>query len=71
MCCGAIHWAKLDRVVFALSQRRLKELSGGDPKPGIRDYLPVGGRPLDIVGPVREAEAFALASRYEWRSRRV
>ncbi|MEM6337869.1 MAG: nucleoside deaminase [Bacteroidota bacterium] len=71
MCCGAIHWAKLGRVVYALSQTRLKELSGGQPKPGIRDYLPVGGRPLDIVGPVREAEAFALAARYPWRARAV
>ena len=69
MCCGAIHWAKLDRVVYALSQERLKELSGGTPKPGIRDYLPVGGRPLDVVGPVREDAAFALASRYAWRDR--
>ncbi|MEM1126575.1 MAG: nucleoside deaminase [Bacteroidota bacterium] len=69
MCCGAIHWAKLDRVVFALSQTRLKELSGGRPKPGLRDYLPVGGRPLDVIGPVREDEAFALAARYAWRQR--
>ena len=39
MCCGAIHWAKLDRVVYSLSQERLKELSGGTSKPGIREYL--------------------------------
>ncbi|MEM6327924.1 MAG: nucleoside deaminase [Bacteroidota bacterium] len=71
MCCGAIHWAKLDRVVFALSQARLKELSGGNPKPGIRDYLPVGGRPLEIIGPVREADAFEVASRYAWRAQAV
>ena len=71
MCCGAIHWAKLDRVVYALSQTRLKELSGGRPKPGIRDYLPVGGRALDVIGPVREEDAFALAARYDWRARAV
>ncbi|MEO0558956.1 MAG: nucleoside deaminase [Bacteroidota bacterium] len=71
MCCGAIHWAKLDRVVYALSQDRLKELSGGRPKPGIRDYLPVGGRSLEVVGPVREPEAFELASRYAWQARAV
>ena len=69
MCCGAIHWAKLDRVVYALSQTRLKDLSGGRQKPGVRDYLPVGGRPLDVVGPVREAEAFVLAAQYAWRAR--
>lgn len=71
MCCGAIHWSKLDRVVYALSQTRLKVLSGGRQKPGIRDYLPVGGRSLDVVGPVREAEAFELASQYAWRARTV
>ena len=58
-------------MVYALSQARLKELSGGRPKPGIRDYLPVGGRPLDVVGPVREPEAVALAARYAWRGRAV
>lgn len=71
MCCGAIHWAKLDRVVYALSQVRLKELSGGGQKPGIRDYLPVGGRPLDVIGPVREDEAFAIAAQHDWRARAV
>jgi tRNA(Arg) A34 adenosine deaminase TadA len=71
MCCGAIHWAQLDRVVYALSQERLKELSGGRPKPGVRDVLPLGGRPVEVVGPVREAEAFTIAARYAWRERRV
>lgn len=55
----------------ALAQKRLKELSGGKDKPGIRDYLPVGGKSLDIVGPVREDEAFAIARRYEWQARAV
>lgn len=71
MCCGAIHWAKLDRVVFMLSQARLKELSGGRQKPGIRSYLPAGGRPIDIVGPVHEEEAFELAREYPWKARSV
>ena len=69
MCCGAIHWAKLDRVVYGLSQERLQTLSGGTHKPGVRGYLPVGGRPVEVVGPVLEDEAFALAARYAWRRR--
>jgi tRNA(Arg) A34 adenosine deaminase TadA len=69
MCCGAIHWAKLDRVVYALSQARLNELSGGRPKPGIRELLPLGARALSVVGPVRENDAFQIAARYDWRAR--
>jgi tRNA(adenine34) deaminase len=69
MCCGAIHWAKLDRIVYALSQNRLKQLTGGHPKPGIRSYLPVGRHSPDVVGPVREDEGFVLASRYDWLAR--
>lgn len=71
MCCGAIHWAKLDRVVFALSQARLNELSGGLHKPGIRELLPLGRRSPAVVGPVREDEAAEVAARYDWRARRL
>jgi tRNA(Arg) A34 adenosine deaminase TadA len=71
MCCGAIHWAKLDRVVFSLSQTRLNELSGGRQKPGIRDLLAFGSGSLLVVGPVREDEAAGIAARYDWRARRL
>ena len=66
MCCGAIHWAKIGKVVYSLSQDRLKKLSGGKKKPGIRDYLPLGGASVTIVGPAIENEAFEIASRYAW-----
>ena len=71
MCCGAIHWAKLSRIVYALSQAHLKSLSGGQPKPTVRDLLPAGGRPLDIVGPVWEEAALDIAAGYNWQAKMV
>jgi tRNA(Arg) A34 adenosine deaminase TadA len=71
MCCAAIHWAKLDRVVFSLGQGRLNELSGGRNKPGIRELLsPRRGSPA-VIGPIREDEAASIAAQYDWRARRV
>ena len=71
MCCGAIHWAKLDRVVFCLGQARLNELSGGRSKPGIRELLsPRSGSPT-VIGPLREEEAASIAARYDWWARRL
>jgi tRNA(Arg) A34 adenosine deaminase TadA len=66
MCCGAIHWAKLKSVTYCLSQSRLKDLSGGKQKPGIRDYLPLGGHEIEIIGPFREDEAYRIAAKYDW-----
>lgn len=71
MCCGAIHWAKLDWVAYCLSQERLKTLSGGRSKPGIRDYLPLGNRGTDLYGPIEEEEAFSIAADYDWVGKAV
>ncbi|MBV9190119.1 MAG: nucleoside deaminase, partial [Betaproteobacteria bacterium] len=32
MCAGACYWAGIGRVVYALSERRLLELTGNDPR---------------------------------------
>jgi len=66
MCCGAIHWAKIDWVAYCLSQTKLKELSKGKQKPGVRDYLPLGKRNLSIYGPIEEEKAYDIATHYNW-----
>lgn len=71
MCCGAIHWAKLDEVVFAVPQKALQQLSGGTPKPSCRDLLPLGKRTITITGPVLEAEALDVIRRYDFKAKRT
>ncbi|MEM9928212.1 MAG: nucleoside deaminase [Bacteroidota bacterium] len=70
MCSGAIHWARLDRVVYGVSQASLQNTSGGKPKPGCRDLINTGGKPIEITGPVLEAEGQELLARFPFTSKK-
>lgn len=57
MCAGAIYWAVVPRVVFALASDeldRIVQAHGGDQNLalGSRDVFARGGRPTAVVGPV-------------------
>src|SRR5262245_10077726 len=65
MCAGAIYWAGIGRVVFGLSERRLRELTGNHPEnPTLdlpcRTVFAAGQRPVEVIGPLIEDEAAAL-----------
>jgi len=65
MCAGAIYWAGIGRVVFGLSERRLKAITGDHAEnPTLdlpsRTVFAAGQRPTDVVGPLIEDEAAAL-----------
>lgn len=65
MCAGAAYWAGIGRVVYALSERRLKELTGDHPEnPTLdlpcRTVLQSGQRRVEVVGPLLEDEAAEL-----------
>ena len=65
MCAGAIYWAGIGRVVYGLSERRLRALTGNHPEnPTLdlpcRDVFKSGQRATEIVGPLLEDEAEAL-----------
>ena len=60
MCSGAIHWAKLSRVVFGLSQAMLQKKSGGKQKPACDQFINIGGRKIDITGPIVTKEGQQL-----------
>jgi tRNA(Arg) A34 adenosine deaminase TadA len=65
MCAGAIYWAGIGRVVYGLSERRLRALTGDHPEnPTLdlpcRDVFASGQRPTEIVGPWLEDEAEAV-----------
>jgi tRNA(Arg) A34 adenosine deaminase TadA len=65
MCAGAIYWAGIGRLVYGLSEHRLRGLTGNHPEnPTLdlpcRDVFASGQRPTDVVGPLLEDEAAAL-----------
>ncbi len=73
MCAGAIYWAGIGRVVYALSERRLREITGNHPEnPTLdlpcRTVLSAGQRPTEVVGPLLEDEGAALHEEF-WSRR--
>ena len=65
MCAGAIYWAGIGRLVYGLSEHRLREITGNHPEnPTLnlpcRDVFASGQRATEVVGPLLEDEAAAL-----------
>jgi len=65
MCAGAIYWAGIGRVVYGLSEHRLRGVTGNHPEnPTLdlpcRDVFKSGQRTTVVVGPLLEDEAEAL-----------
>jgi tRNA(Arg) A34 adenosine deaminase TadA len=65
MCAGAIYWAGIGRVVYGLSEHRLRTLTGNHPEnPTLdlpcREVFKSGQRATEVAGPMLEDEAEAL-----------
>jgi tRNA(Arg) A34 adenosine deaminase TadA len=65
MCAGAIYWAGIGRLVYGLSEHRLRGVTGNHPEnPTLdlpcREVFESGQRPTEVVGPLIEDEAEAL-----------
>jgi tRNA(Arg) A34 adenosine deaminase TadA len=65
MCAGAIYWAGIGRLVYGLSEHRLRQLTGDHPEnPTLdlpsREVFASGQRATEVVGPLLEDEAAAL-----------
>lgn len=65
MCSGAIYWSGIARVVYALSEARLRELVAaqeGVPTMELpcREVFARGGRPVAVAGPAELPEATAV-----------
>jgi tRNA(Arg) A34 adenosine deaminase TadA len=65
MCAGATYWAGIGRVVYALGERRLREITGNHPENPTLDVpcrvvLEGGQRRVEVVGPLLEEEGAAL-----------
>jgi tRNA(Arg) A34 adenosine deaminase TadA len=62
MCSGAIYWSGISKVVFALSEEGLLELTGkNDENPTMhlpcREVFKSGQRSIEVIGPMLETEA--------------
>lgn len=62
MCSGAAYWTGIDRVVYALSEHRLLELTGDHPENPTfslpcREVFARGQREIEVVGPLLEDDA--------------
>ena len=65
MCAGAIYWAGIGRLVYGLSEHRLRAITGDHPEnPTLdlpcRDVFKSGQRATEVLGPLLEDEAEAL-----------
>jgi tRNA(Arg) A34 adenosine deaminase TadA len=62
MCSGAIYWCGIGRVVYALSEHRLLQLTGDHPENPTfslpcREVFARGQRRIEVLGPALEDEA--------------
>ena len=65
MCAGAIYWAGIGRLVYGLSEHRLRAVTGNHPEnPTLdlpcREVFGSGQRATEVLGPLLEDEAEAL-----------
>ena len=65
MCAGAMYWAGIGRLVYGLSEHRLRGVTGNHPEnPTLdlpcREVFKSGQRATEVVGPLLEDEAEAL-----------
>jgi tRNA(Arg) A34 adenosine deaminase TadA len=65
MCAGAVYWAGIGRLVYGLSEHRLRGVTGNHPEnPTLdlpcREVFKSGQRATEVVGPMLEDEAEAL-----------
>jgi tRNA(Arg) A34 adenosine deaminase TadA len=65
MCAGAMYWAGIGRLVYGLSEHRLRAMTGDHPEnPTLdlpcRKVFETGQRSVEVVGPLLEDEAEAL-----------
>jgi tRNA(Arg) A34 adenosine deaminase TadA len=64
MCAGAIYWSGIGRLVYGLSEHRLRELTGNHPENltldlPCREVFASGQRSIEVIGPLLEDEAAA------------
>ncbi|MBO6049282.1 MAG: nucleoside deaminase [Spirochaetales bacterium] len=62
MCTGAIYWSNIGKIVYALTEKQLLELTGADEKNptfniSSRTILAAGQKKIEVLGPFEEIAA--------------
>lgn len=65
MCAGAAYWVGVGRIVYGLSETRLRQITGNHPQnPTLdlpcRQVFAAGQRQIEVLGPLLEDEAAQL-----------
>lgn len=67
MCSGAIHWAKITRVVFGIPQEKLNSKSGGKKKMSCSEIINQGkNHQIEVIGPVLEDDSYKVIENHEF-----
>lgn len=66
MCTGSIYWGNIGRIVYAMTERRLLELTGdNEQNPTFdlpsKEILAKGQKAIEVIGPFPELEKEAAA----------
>lgn len=69
MCSGAIHWARVSRVVYSVTQEMLQGRTGGRRKLKCQGIINSGQRQTEVVGPVLPEEGIAVFEGYAFESK--
>ena len=64
MCCGAVYWSGIPRVVYGCSAEELGAITHGSLVIPSCHILGLGRRYVEVIGPVLEAEAVAVHRSY-------
>ena len=73
MCSGAIYWANIGSVVYAMSEKQLLTLTGDDPQNPTfnlpcRKIFASGQKAIEVIGPFSElAEKAAEVHKGYWK----
>ena len=72
MCTGTLYWSNIGRLVFAATEEKLKELTGGNNKENMtmslpcRDVLKAGQKDIEVIGPVSGWEEKVVEESEKW-----
>jgi len=64
MCSGAIHWSRISRVVFGISQENLQKISGGKLKQKCEELINIGHKKIEIIGPLLEEKRLKILKEF-------
>ena len=70
MCSGAIHWARISRLVFGVRQAALQSVSKGKTKPGCEALINIGKIKIEITGPLLEEEGLKILKQFPFKSKK-